>query len=203
MASQHAVSEMIVEYLCKRFNANMYHSAEKSPLKKGYLVRYSHRKIGNNNEKWPKAEQISLYIDEKNKGEGRYKKIAIPDVALLKEDDKKIKLLVEVETGTNFKKLLHSIGPIAMADVYSPSYKFHNLKNYSSDGNDYFFEKLILFILVLDKKREQYEKMEKCPICVSNLGNTSKVVSVYFDYGDTPTALFSKFKEKIETIPGL
>ena len=202
MASQHDISKMIVEYLCERFNANMYHSAKKSPLKKGYLVRYSHPEIRNNKENWAEAEQISLYIGEKNKGKGRSKKIAIPDIALLKEDDKKIKLLVEVETGTNFKKLLHSIGPIAMADVYTPSYKYPGLLNYSSDGNDYFIEKLVLFVLVLGKKREQYEKMRKRPICASNLNNSSKEVSVYFDYADAPAHLFSKFKDTLKNIPG-
>ena len=202
MASQHDVSKMIVEYLCKRFNASMYHSTEKPPPEEGYLVRYSHREIRNNNENWPKAEHISLYIGGKNKGEGRYKKIAIPDVALLKRDDKKIKLLVEVESGTNFKKLLHSIGPVAMADVYTPSYKYRNLSNYSSDGNDYSIEKLILFILVLDKERKQYERMRKQPIRVSNLDNNSRVVTVYFDYGDNPSDLFQKFKKRLETISG-
>lgn len=204
MASQHDVSKMIVEYLCEKFNANMYYSAERAPLEKGYLVRYSHDKIRNNNESWPKAEDVSLYIGGKYNGEGNDNRIAIPDVALLKEDDKKIKLLVEVETGTNFKRVLKSIGPIALADVYSPSYKYpknhHGSTNYSTDGNDYSIDNTVLFILVLDKERKQHEKMRKHPIRISRLDDDSIRICVYFDYAEDPFDLFSKFKNRLETI---
>lgn len=206
MASQHDVSKMIVEYLCKRFKANMYNSGEKLPPNTGYTVRYSHKQIRDTTKNWPRAETISLYIGGKNKGRGRDEKIAIPDVALIEEDDKKVKLLVEVESGTNFKKLLRSIGPIAMADVYTPSHKYNpNAKrpptNYSSDGNDYSIEKIILCILVLDVEREQYKKMSERPMRVSNTDKT-KEITIFFDYNSNPQILFTNFINKLESIEG-
>lgn len=203
MATQHDVSQLIVKYLSSKFTAKKYHSSKK-PNKTGYAVRYSHREIQDQN--WPNAEHISLYAGTKIKGSGKKSKIAIPDVALMCEDDKKVKLLVEVESGKNFKKLLHSMGPIAIADVYSPSYK-HNpnsstkTTNYSHDGNDYLIEKIILFILVLDEEREQYKKIRDHPIQILNTDN-SKEIEIYFDYDNNPNTLFRKFKDKFETLPG-
>lgn len=147
---------------------------------------------------------------QKEEGEGNSAQVAVPDVALLNEDDKEVKILIEVESSSDFKQMLHCIGPIAMADVYSPTYKYSpkaktKRPNYSLDGNDYFIKKIILFILVLCEDRKQFKEMIKQSIQISSKNepsdnNDSKIMMVYFDSDSDPTELANKFKRKLETI---
>lgn len=202
MANQHDVSKLIVNYFSNRFNANLYPSSD-TP-RSGYTVRYSHSEIRENG--WPMSEEIGLYVGQKERNMGNSAQVAVPDVALIREDDREVKILIEVESSSkkNFKDMLHCIGPIAMADVYSPSYKYNQnattkRPNYSSDGNDYSIKQIILFILVLGEQRVQFEEMRRRLIQITN-EDGSKKISVYFDSDDTHIGLFGKFKDTLETI---
>lgn len=204
MANQHDVSKLIVKYFSKEFNANMYHSSE-APVNTGYTVRYSHSEIREND--WPKNEDIGLYLGKKEKSQGSLSKVAIPDVALVNEDEKEVAILIEVESSNNFKEMLHSIGPISMADVYSPTHKFNPQAitfrpNFSIDGNDYSIKNVILFILVLGEYREQFDEMSKRVIQISNQKESlsDKKITVYFDSSNDPDDLLDKFKNKLENI---
>ncbi len=201
MANQHDVSKLIVDYFINRFNANTYHSSE-LPIRTGYTVRYSHPQIRENS--WPMNEEIGLYVGQKEKGTGNLAQVAVPDVALISEDDREVKILIEVESSSNFKDMLHCIGPIAMADVYSPSFKYNpnattERPNYSSDGNDYSIKQIILFILVLCEQRIQFAEMRKRLIQITNEEETKKF-SVFFDSDDNHVDLFDKFKDKLKDI---
>lgn len=207
MPNQHDVSKLIVKYFCEKFNAKMYHSSE-TPIRTGYIIRYSHspiRDVG-----WPMNEDIGLYLGKKEEGKGNSAQVAVPDIALVNEDDKEVKILIEVESSSDFKDMLHCIGPIAMADVYSPTNKYNpkattHRPNYSCDGNDYFIKKVILFILVLCEDREQFNEMRKRLIQISSKSESSdnkdsKTIMVYFDSDNNPAKLVDKFKIKLETI---
>jgi len=207
MQNQHDVSKLIVKYLCKKFNAKMYHSSE-TPIETGFIVRYSHSQI--RDVLWPMNEDIGLYLGKKEEGKGSSAQVAVPDVALINEDDKEVKILIEVESSNDFKEMLHCIGPIAMADVYSPTNKYNSKAktprpNYSCDGNDYFIKKMILFILVLCEDREQFKEMRKRLIQISSKDESSdnmdsKIIMVYFESHNDPNELANKFKTKLETI---
>ena len=202
MANQHDVSKLIVNYFSNRFDANLYRSSD--PPRSGYTVRYSHSEIRENG--WPMSEDIGLYVGQKERNMGYLTQVAVPDIALIREDDKEVKILIEVESSSkkNFKDMLHCIGAIAMADVYSPSYKYNQnatteRPNYSSDGNDYSIKQIILFILVLGEQRVQFEEMRRRLIQITN-EDGSKKISVYFDSDDNHIGLFNKFKDTLETI---
>ena len=205
MPNQHDVSKLIVKYLCDKFEAKMYHSSFEIPNDTRYIVRYGHPPI--RGDDWPKSEHISLYLGEKERGNGRSTQIAKPDVALINQMDKTVELLIEVESSSNFKSMYHSIGPISMADVYSPTNKFNPRAktprpNYSSDGNDYSIKDVILFILILGENREQFDEMRNRVIQISsrNQSSDNKKVTVYFDSDNGPNDLVDKFKIKLETI---
>jgi len=207
MPNQHDVSKLIVKYFCDKFKANMYHSSE-TPIEIGCTVRYSHSQIRDAN--WPMNEDIGLYLGKKERGQGSSAQVAIPDVALINEDENEVNILIEVESSSNFKDMLHSIGPISMADVYSPTYKFNPRAttprpNHSSDGNDYLIKNVILFILVLGEHREQFDEMKNRVIQISSKNESldnkdNKTITVYFDSDNDPNNLVDKFKMKLETI---
>lgn len=207
--NQFMVSKSIVKYLCEKFKANMYYSSQ-APIKTGYTVRYSHAEVREND--WPKNEDIALYVNRKGINNGSDTKIAIPDIALINEDPKEVKILIEVESGGNFdfKDMMRCMGPIAMADVYSPSYKFNPLAttdrpNSSNDGNDYPIKNVILFILFLGENRKQFDEMRKRRIQMlskdeSSSNNKINKITVYFDSDNNPNRLVDKFKRKLDII---
>lgn len=198
--NQFVVSNLIVKYLCDEFKANKYHSSQPPIKKTGYTVRYSHTQVCEPD--WPKNEEIALYIREKGKNSGNNTQIAVPDIALINEDTNQLKILIEVESSSDFKNMMRCMGPIAMADVYSPTFKDVEVQNLSSDGNDYSIKDLMLFILVLTDYREQFKDMRKRLIQMSSKTDTGeeKRINVYFDADNDPAKLVSSFKTKLETI---
>lgn len=204
---QFMVSKSIVKYLCEKFKANKYYSSQ-APIKTGYTVRYSHAEVCEPD--WPKNEDIALYIREKGINTGSDTQIAVPDIALLNEDTKEVKILIEVESYDDFKNMMRCMGPIAMADVYSPTFKFNpsattDRPNFSRDENDYLIKNVILFILVLGEYRKQFDEMRKRVIQISSKdeslsNNKINKITVYFDSDNNPNSLVDKFKIKLETI---